>query len=311
MIPEYDAFISYSRRNSVFVKRLVSDLQNHHVKVWLDTLEIKVGDQFRQCIENGIERSRFFCFIISNASLQSYFARRVELEAAFAMMAREQRNRFILPLRLQCTESIPLQLSTFHYLDFSSPKSYMPNLNLLVKRLLQIDENFTGTRLYKSVDTSMSGTMVGMGEPLRQPPHRGSYIRVFFNQGRIRFMETYSHGRADGAKSVVYDPLGRVSEIALFRDNKLIDTWQYEYDEKTGLRKYKWVCRPGATPHQRLEYDRCGNKIRESNVNPDGLIQACDEGWAIKQYVRDKEGNVVAYRFLNERNKLIRTEQIG
>jgi antitoxin component YwqK of YwqJK toxin-antitoxin module len=308
--PEHDVFISYSRQNSRFVNRLVADLRDHQVKVWIDTLEIKVGDQFMHRIEDGIQKSKFFCFVISDASLKSFFIRRFELEAAFAKMAQERRSGFILPLRLNCKRKIPLQLSTYQYLNFSSHRLYMSNLKSLVNRILLTDELFTGNRLYKNVDTSMTGTMVGVGEPLKQPPYRGSYIRAFFEQGRIRSMETYSDGKPDGAKSVLYDEKGRVVEIMLFRNNKVIDSWRYEYSLKTGLRKYKWVCRPGEHAHQRLEYDRQGNKIREANVDSQGLVQNGNEGWAIKEYVRNANGNVTEYKYFTKNTRLIRTEKI-
>jgi len=310
MTPQYDVFIAYSRYNRDFVERLTSDLRKHHVKVWVDTLELKVGEQFRQRIEDGIEQSRFFCFVLSDASLKSYFARTVELESAFARMVKEKSESFILPLRLRCREKPPLQLSTYHYLDFSSRKMYTPSFKALVNRILQIEELFTGARLYKNVDTSMTGTMVGVGEPLRQAPYRGTYVKVFFENGLIRSMETYTDGKADGAKSVVYDKYGRVSEIVLFRNNQVIDSWRYEYKGSHGVRKYKWVSCPGEHPHQRLAYDLRGNKISEENVSPEGILKNNAEGWAIKRYVRDATDKVTGHEFFDERKQKIRTAAI-
>lgn len=311
MEPKFDVFISYSRQDRAFVDKLVTDLQDHQLRVWLDRLEIKPGEQFRQCIEDGIEKSRFLCFVISNASLKSYVARKVELESAFAKMMRENRTDFILPLRLRSTRKLPLQLSTHHYLDFSSPKSYMTNLKKLVKRISQTDENFTGSRLYKNVDTSMTGTMVGVGEPLRQPPYRGSFVRVFFDRGRIKTMETYSDGKPDAAKSVLHDAKGRVSEIVLFRDNQVIDTWRYQYHPRTGLRQFKWVHRPGFPAHERFEYDRKGNKTTEARVNQTGKLVNGPEGWATKRFVRDAENpnTILRYEYLNAADRLLRTEE--
>jgi hypothetical protein len=305
----YDVFIAYSRVDRVFVDRLVTDLKALQVRVWQDTLELQVGDQFRQKIEDAILRSRFFCFVMSNSSLRSFFVRRVELEAAFAKLLRQKRGSFILPLRLEKVRSSPLLLSTYHYLDFISKRMYSHNVKALANRILMKENGFTGSLLFKSVDTSMSGVMVGVGEPLKQAPNRGAFTRVFYESGQIRSMETYLDGKATGAKSVMYDSKGRVAEILLICNSKIVDAWKYQYDKRSGLRKFKFVCLPGEHPHQRLEYDLHGNKIAEAHMSPSGYVVNSDQGWAIKKYVRDGQGKIVECQYLDEVGKSVRTER--
>lgn len=74
---QFDIFISYSRKNQRWANKLVSDLKRHDTKVWIDTLEINVGDIFRQKIEEGISKSRYFCLIISPHSMKSYYVRQL------------------------------------------------------------------------------------------------------------------------------------------------------------------------------------------------------------------------------------------
>jgi len=66
-----DVFISYSHRNAKFVRRLVDDLRAHGIDPWVDTLELTIGDRPRQRIEAAINDSRYFCLVVSPASMAS------------------------------------------------------------------------------------------------------------------------------------------------------------------------------------------------------------------------------------------------
>jgi len=276
-----DVFISYSRKNKRFADILAADLRDHQVTVWLDTLEIEPGDRPRQRIEDAIEQCTFFCLIISEASMSSFYVRKLELEAAFAKMISSRRDTFILPLLRQKPKSnLPLMLRSFHYLDCSN-----------IKKVKLSDENFTGPRLYKNLDTSFTGHMVGVG-PIHQIPHHGAAVCLYFHDGRVRTMETYLDGKPDATKSVIYDEKMRVFEIVLFRDNKVVDTWQYIYDLHTGLRSQKIVYKPGQKPHLVMEYDQHGRRISESYYLQDG--QADDsKGYAQIRWTFDADGKEV------------------
>jgi hypothetical protein len=260
----FDVFVSYSRRNSAFVDRLVADLKDHHVSVWLDRLEIEVGDQPRRRIEAAIDACRYFLLIVSEASMRSYYVRQLELEAAFTRMIRTGRENLILPIiREHPKESLPLMLSSFHYLECTNSKKYKRSLSQLVKKIKLSDERFTGVRIYKNLDTSLTGQMVGVGDPLHQVPLHGYCVRMFYHDGIVKTMETITDGKVDGTKSVIYDEHGRVYEIVLFRDNRVVDTWRYIYDPKTGRREKKLIINPGEEPHLEVFYDEVGRRIAE------------------------------------------------
>jgi hypothetical protein len=293
-----DVFISYSRADRAFVDRLVADLRDHHIDVWLDTLELVVGDQFRHRVEEGIEGSRYFCIVISPAAMSSFFVRRFELEPALTRMIAERRIGYVLPLLLKKPRrALPAMLRTLQYLDFSDMRTYLDNLQRLVRRLRLDSESFCGSRLYKNVDTALTGTMVGVG-PLKQLPHHGAAVRVHYTDGRIVSMETYTDGKPDGAKSVIYDQHKRVSEIVLFRKDQVVDTWYYVYSRTTGKRKYKLISRPGARPHLRIEYDAAGYKITEAYLAADGTPDAARRFCTVK-YTYNKDGSLSSTRYLN------------
>jgi hypothetical protein len=118
-------FMSYSRNNKRFVEKLAADLREHHIDVWLDTIELEVGDLVHLTIEQAIEEIRFFCLALSPASLASYYVHQVEFETAFAHLVRERRDSFILPIVIQdLKEPLPARLAGRHYLNFANRKQY-------------------------------------------------------------------------------------------------------------------------------------------------------------------------------------------
>jgi WD40 repeat protein len=71
-----DVFISYAREDERFVARLREALTAHDRDVWMDRSEevgegIEPGDKWRASIEEGIDRSDLFVFVLSEHSLAS------------------------------------------------------------------------------------------------------------------------------------------------------------------------------------------------------------------------------------------------
>jgi hypothetical protein len=50
----YSCFISYSTKDQEFAKRLHEDLQNKRVRCWFASEDLKIGDPFRQRIDEAI-----------------------------------------------------------------------------------------------------------------------------------------------------------------------------------------------------------------------------------------------------------------
>ncbi|MBE7382183.1 MAG: TIR domain-containing protein [Leptolyngbya sp. SIO1E4] len=68
-----DVFISYSRSNSGFARKLNDALQRQGKRTWFDQESIASGADFQQEIYKGIEAANHFLFIISPASIQSQY----------------------------------------------------------------------------------------------------------------------------------------------------------------------------------------------------------------------------------------------
>ena len=77
-----DVFISYSRADSDFARKLNNALQRQRKRTWFDQESIASGADFQQEIHKGIETSNFFLFMLSPRSVKSqYCADEVEYAA--------------------------------------------------------------------------------------------------------------------------------------------------------------------------------------------------------------------------------------
>ena len=79
-----DAFISYSRRDAVFVEGLAAALEGRGKTVWLDTEGIEAGEVFPLALQRAIEGSDAFVFVITPDSVASRFCTQ-EIEHAEAL----------------------------------------------------------------------------------------------------------------------------------------------------------------------------------------------------------------------------------
>ena len=86
-----DLFVSYSRRDAEFVRRLTASIEARGKAVWLDTEGIVDGEVFPQAIRIAIEQADSFLFVISPAAVQSRYC---ESEVEYA----HQLNKRIVPV---------------------------------------------------------------------------------------------------------------------------------------------------------------------------------------------------------------------
>jgi hypothetical protein len=98
-----ELFISYSRRDTEFVQKLVADLQRHGHHVWLDTTSIPGDATWTRAIEAGITRADAVLVVVSPDSMASEW---VEREIHFAL----SKKKPIFCLRLKRADT-PLTLS--------------------------------------------------------------------------------------------------------------------------------------------------------------------------------------------------------
>ncbi|MCP5528506.1 MAG: toll/interleukin-1 receptor domain-containing protein [Verrucomicrobiales bacterium] len=104
-------FISYSHKDTEFADQLADALKKIDVEPIVDRLELKVGDDIRAAVDEMIDRSDYFLFVISKNSANSNWAKK-EIEQA------TKRDKRILPVVLDA-EAIPEPLSGMYYADFT------------------------------------------------------------------------------------------------------------------------------------------------------------------------------------------------
>jgi uncharacterized protein YjbI with pentapeptide repeats len=142
----YSCFMSYSTKDQEFADRLYADLQNHGVRSWLATEDLKIGDPFRQGIDEAIRHHQKLLVVLSSSSVASQWVED-EVESAFEKENREGRL-VLLPIRIDNTvmesdKAWATKIRRRHIGDFS-------NLNLLsyeaaLQRLLR-DLNAEGAK---------------------------------------------------------------------------------------------------------------------------------------------------------------------
>jgi TIR domain len=108
-------FISYSHRDADFVDRLAVKLAEQHIHVWLDRLEIRVGDSLIQKIETALQRADAIIVVLSSASVESEWWRR-ELTGGLVREL-EEHKILMLPILIQDCP-IPLFLRDKLHADF-------------------------------------------------------------------------------------------------------------------------------------------------------------------------------------------------
>ncbi|NES24140.1 MAG: toll/interleukin-1 receptor domain-containing protein, partial [Symploca sp. SIO3E6] len=88
----FDAFISYGRADSkAFAQKLQARLQEQDFKVWFDFNDIPLAVDFQHQIDDGIEKSHHFLFVIAPHAVNSPYCLK-EIELAIKL------NKRIIPL---------------------------------------------------------------------------------------------------------------------------------------------------------------------------------------------------------------------
>jgi uncharacterized protein YjbI with pentapeptide repeats len=97
----YSCFISYSSKDQDFAERLHADLQNKGVRCWFASEDLKIGDRFRDRIDESIRLHDKLLLILSEKSVSSQWVGD-EVEAAFERERKENRT-VLFPIQIDET----------------------------------------------------------------------------------------------------------------------------------------------------------------------------------------------------------------
>ncbi|HEY9613418.1 toll/interleukin-1 receptor domain-containing protein, partial [Allocoleopsis sp.] len=126
-----DVFISYSRADADFARKLNDELQLQGKTTWFDQESIASGADFAQEIKQGIQASDNFLFILSPRSVNSpYCADEVEYAA-------QLNKRFVTVLHREVNPSdLHPELAKVQWIDFNqNPGDFLANFRQLVRTL--------------------------------------------------------------------------------------------------------------------------------------------------------------------------------
>jgi hypothetical protein len=118
-------FISYSHRDQEFVLALMEELKRRGVRVWIDQVELVVGDSLVTRIGDAIQQGDFVVGVISPHSVESSWCQK-ELALAVTRGINEKRVT-VLPIRLGDV-TMPSFLTDVLYAEGDSPAAITDEL---------------------------------------------------------------------------------------------------------------------------------------------------------------------------------------
>ena len=131
-----DVFVSYSRTDSAFARRLNEALQVQGKTTWFDQESIPPGADFQQEIWRGIEQSNYFLFVLSPSAVESSYCA-TEVEHA------QQLNKRVVTVLHRPVDPATLHpiLAAVQWIDFSQgPRNFSSRFEQLI-RTLDTDED--------------------------------------------------------------------------------------------------------------------------------------------------------------------------
>jgi TIR domain len=110
-------FVCYSHADKKLVRVLSSALKSRGARIWIDEIELKVGDSIIERITTAIAKADFFLAVVSKSSGNSIWWKK---ELALAITGELRRGRIrVLPVRVDGAP-MPAVLEDIYYLDLSA-----------------------------------------------------------------------------------------------------------------------------------------------------------------------------------------------
>jgi len=125
-----DVFVSYSRRDGDFVRRLVEALGERGKEAWVDVEGIRDAEVFPERLRSAIEESDGFLFVISPESVASDYCE-AEVEHALEL------NKRIVPLLLRQVpdEAVPEGIRVRNWIPMGAGGEFEPSVGRVVDAL--------------------------------------------------------------------------------------------------------------------------------------------------------------------------------
>jgi hypothetical protein len=170
-------FISYKREDQAIINRLVNELRQNGVQVWLDRNDITAGERWDNAIRNAICNGHYFmaCFSKMRTGHEKSYAND-ELHIAIQELQNGKRDKdWFYPVTLDGTPipELPINdtetLSAIQYLDFSTA-DWQSNVQRLLRKLYLPDYD-DQLKIYAYIEKIVAiYSLVFWRSPLQKPP---------------------------------------------------------------------------------------------------------------------------------------------
>ncbi len=129
----YDVFISYSHRDSKWVRGyLLPQLKGAGLRVWSDS-EVIAGEPWSSKVENAMEQSCNMLIILSPDSVTSQWVLR-ESQAFLSYLLAWKQERRLIPILLRHSEA-PSYLKSYRWVDFTQEQRWDASMEQLLLAL--------------------------------------------------------------------------------------------------------------------------------------------------------------------------------
>jgi len=239
-------FVSYSHDDDDFVRRLISDLNKAGHAVWIDTSNIRGGDDWLRAIAEGIINSYAFIIVATKSSLASKWVRG---EITWAV----QREKLIVPVLV---EDVVRDTAFFPLVNFHGVKFHGTDYETAIARLVSslpargsMDVITSAPAATSSMNPESARLVATIGDPLASVKDRVAAGRRLAEIGDPRPGVGL---RADGLPDIVWCDVpggefiyraGRRLTLAAFRIAKYPVTYlqfQAFIDAADGYANAKW-----------------------------------------------------------------------
>ena len=125
-------FLSHSSADKTFARRLAKKLRAEEIYVWIDEVDLRIGESLVDRIAEAIDQTDYLLAIISSNSITS---RWVQKELSLAMSKEiEGKSVAVLPVLIDNCE-MPLALRDKLYADFRDRRKFQMAFNKLLKAM--------------------------------------------------------------------------------------------------------------------------------------------------------------------------------
>jgi histidyl-tRNA synthetase len=111
-------FISYARDDEKQATNLYKELTKHGINAWLDTKNIKPGENWKVCISSAVKKSRWFIALLSDNSVNKVGYIQKELKLAFDVLDEyPEQEIYLIPVRLDNCKPTSERIYDLNWVD--------------------------------------------------------------------------------------------------------------------------------------------------------------------------------------------------